>query len=178
MSPRKLRAKNEKYRLSGALIATRRGELELTQEELAARIGVKRQNVQHWEKGAAMPRPEKMERLAEELGLTLDEIARGERGQGGPDSQPQQHGVAPTSNALTVARIWDNLPQSGQEYIAEQLAAMLRFQDEDRDMAAYVFTTPSATAMKRLKEHEKKLETIQEQKRRNLIETRDDDSDA
>lgn len=164
MPPRKARARNENYRKSGELIAARRGELELTQDQLAAQLKVKRQNVQHWEKGAALPRPELMRALGNALGLTIDEITSGEVA--GVREPPQQYALELTPNALTIARIWDGLPQAGQNYIAEQLDAMLRFQAEDRDMAAYVFSTPALDTMKRLKEHEKLLELAQDKARR------------
>lgn len=165
MPARNSRAKNEKYRRSGELIAAQRGELRLTQEALAAQIGVTRQRLQNWEKGVALPRPAEMETLAYKLGLSVDEITRGARSDG-VHEPPQQYNLELTPNALTIARIWDDLPQAGQNYIAEQLAAMLRFQSEDKDMAAYVFSTPAADVMKRLKDHEKLLEAAQDKARR------------
>lgn len=166
MPPRKVRAKNENYRRSGELIAEAREGKHLTQQELADRLHITRQRLQHWEKGAALPRPTEMQLLAKQLELTVDEITSGARAAGVREPPPQQYNLELTPNALTIARIWDDLPQAGQNYIAEQLAAMLRFQAEDRDMAAYVFSTPSAEVMRRLKDHEKLLEMRQEQLRR------------
>lgn len=169
MPPRKARAKNEKYAKSGALIADRRDELGLTQQQLAAQIGpppgVSRQRLQHWEKGKALPRPAEMAALASALRVTIDEITRGERAQGGREP-PAQYDLELTPDARTIARIWADLPAAGQQYIAAQLAAMLRFQSEDPDMAAHVLTTPSAEVMRRLKDHERILEMAQTKARR------------
>lgn len=168
MPPRKVRAKSEDYRRSGALIAEAREARGLTQKQVADQLKITRQRLQHWEKGAALPRPAEMQLLAKALELTVDEITRGERSAAAAvrEPPPQQYDLELTPNAMTIARIWDDLPQAGQNYIAEQLAAMLRFQAEDRDMAAYVFSTPAADVMRRLKDHEKLLEMRQDHARR------------
>lgn len=175
----KPRAKNEDYRKSGALIAARRLERGLTQEGLAAQLGKKitRQRVQNWEKGVAMPRPPEMRKLAEVLGLSVDEITFGERSQRVQEASPPpyQEQLELTPNGRTIGRIWDDLPQAGQDYIAEQLAAMLRFQSEDRDMAAYVFQKPSTDVWRRLKDHEKLMEMVQDKARRRRVVPPEDD---
>lgn len=164
MPPPKARAKSESYRRSGELIAAARETMGYTQEKLAGLLGISRQRLQHWEAGAAMPRPAEMRKLGDELDLTIDEITAGQHLPAKPS--PAQQSLELTPNGRTIGRIWDDLPTAGQNYIAEQLAAMLRFQAEDRDMAAYVFNTPSGDVMKRLKEHEKMLELAQDKARR------------
>jgi len=48
---------------------------QLTQEDVADKIGVTRQSVAKWESGETMPDLEKCRRLAEFFGVTLDDLA-------------------------------------------------------------------------------------------------------
>lgn len=48
----------------------------LTQEELANQLGVNRSAVAMWEAGKAMPRADKLLKLAELLGCTVDELLK------------------------------------------------------------------------------------------------------
>lgn len=51
-----------------------RKENRLTQEELAARLGVTQGAVSQWEKGTAAPSIDKLPQMAEILGCTVDEL--------------------------------------------------------------------------------------------------------
>ena len=64
---------------TGELIAARRRELGLSQEELAARLHVTDKAVSKWETGRGMPGIEALEPLAEALGLSVSEILGGRR---------------------------------------------------------------------------------------------------
>lgn len=64
---------------TGELIAARRRELGLSQEELAARLHVTDKAVSKWENGRGMPGIESLEPLAEALGLSVSEILGGRR---------------------------------------------------------------------------------------------------
>ena len=55
-------------------IATLRRLNELTQEELAARLGVSRQTVAKWEAAESMPDLVNAQALAELFGVTLDNL--------------------------------------------------------------------------------------------------------
>lgn len=55
-----------------------RAALGLTQEQLAAEIGVTRTAYTNWEGGSALPDVLAMSRLAERFGATLDWIYRGD----------------------------------------------------------------------------------------------------
>ena len=48
----------------------------LTQYDLAALIGVNRSSVAMWETGEAMPRADKLVKLAEILGCTVDDLLK------------------------------------------------------------------------------------------------------
>lgn len=64
---------------TGELIAARRRELGLSQEELAERLHVTDKAVSKWETGRGMPGIESLEPLAEALGLSVSEILSGRR---------------------------------------------------------------------------------------------------
>ena len=64
---------------TGELIAARRRELGLSQEELAARLHVTDKAVSKWETGRGMPGIESLEPLSEALGLSVSEILGGRR---------------------------------------------------------------------------------------------------
>lgn len=46
----------------------------LSQEDLAARLGIDRTTVTKWETGESLPRAEKLPRIAAILGCTVDEL--------------------------------------------------------------------------------------------------------
>lgn len=64
---------------TGELIAARRKELELSQEELARRIHVTDKAVSKWETGRGMPGIQSLEPLAEVLELSVSELLSGQR---------------------------------------------------------------------------------------------------
>lgn len=64
---------------TGDLIAQRRRELGLTQQQLAERLGVTNKAVSKWERGDGYPDIALIAPLSEALGLSADELLRGER---------------------------------------------------------------------------------------------------
>ena len=64
---------------TGELIAARRKELGLSQEELARRIHVTDKAVSKWETGRGMPGIQSLEPLAEVLELSVSELLSGQR---------------------------------------------------------------------------------------------------
>ena len=63
----------------GQMIQHLRREKGMLQDELADTLGVSRQSVSKWETDAAVPELDKLLRLADLFGVTLDELVRGER---------------------------------------------------------------------------------------------------
>ncbi len=65
----------------------------LSQGELAERLEVSRQSVSKWETGNSVPELDKLIRICEVYGITLDELVRGERGEGeatpSEDAEPE-----------------------------------------------------------------------------------------
>ena len=56
-----------------------RKKMNLSQEELASRIGVSRQAVSKWERAEASPDTDNLILLADIYGVSLDELLKGEK---------------------------------------------------------------------------------------------------
>lgn len=70
----------------GRKLAQARRKNNLTQEQLAERLGVSRQAVSRWESDLSLPDAASLPRLAEVLGISVDELMQGRaaaRGKGG-----------------------------------------------------------------------------------------------
>ena len=63
---------------TGRFITQKRKEKNLTQEQLAEKIGVSNKTISKWETGKCMPDYSIIELLCEELNTTLAELIRGE----------------------------------------------------------------------------------------------------
>lgn len=90
----------------------------LSQEELAARLGISRQSVSKWERGEASPDTENLIRLARIYGVSLDDLVNGivpdepekdaepmrpEFGQEEPEPQPEQEESQAAAEENTAA---------------------------------------------------------------------------
>ena len=62
----------------GKFIAKKRKELNLTQEQLAERLGVSNKTVSKWETGKCMPDYSVIKTLCEELNISVSELMDGE----------------------------------------------------------------------------------------------------
>lgn len=71
-----------------------RKRAKLSQEELAARVGVSRQSVSKWELGDATPEVDKLLTLSRAFGVTVDELLREEE-PGEPSSPPGEEKETP-----------------------------------------------------------------------------------
>lgn len=58
----------------GAWLQNRRRESNLTQQEVATKIGVHQTRVSHWERGSRLPNPEQLDALASLFGVTFDAL--------------------------------------------------------------------------------------------------------
>lgn len=73
-----------------------RKEKQLSQEELAEKIGVSRQAVSKWEQGIGYPETEKLFILSQELNVSLDYLMLGERGNITTENSLSQNIIVPT----------------------------------------------------------------------------------
>lgn len=74
------------HQKTGALIARRRGELGLTQKELAEKLNISDRTVSKWDRGAGFPDISLVEPLADALGLSVLELLHGEES---PEAPPE-----------------------------------------------------------------------------------------
>lgn len=91
----------------GARIFTRRHELGLTQAALAQKVGVTDKAVSKWERGAGLPDVDLLGPLADALGMSVDELLRGEgavREHASECTQSPEAGLVRRDEASTLAR--------------------------------------------------------------------------
>ena len=67
---------------TGRFIAQKRKEKNLTQEQLAEKLGVSNKTISKWETGKSMPDYGIVKSLCEELGITINELIDGEESKG------------------------------------------------------------------------------------------------
>ena len=77
----------------------------LSQGEVADALGVSRQSVSKWENNTSVPELDKLVKLGELFGLTLDELVKGRAGWSGParPPAPQGGGESPPSRCWCAA---------------------------------------------------------------------------
>ena len=73
-----------------------RKEKQLSQEELAEKIGVSRQAISKWEQGGVYPETEKLLILSKELNVSLDYLMLGESGNNMSEKLLSQNTIVPT----------------------------------------------------------------------------------
>ena len=84
----------------------------LTQEQLAARLGVSRQAVSRWELDETLPDTQNLLPLKEALGVSIDTLLDSTRGleepapQAGPAPAAASHPARPSLGALLKRRFW------------------------------------------------------------------------
>ena len=78
-------------------ILAHRKRMGLSQEELAARLGVSRQAVSKWELGTSTPDPSNIVALAKLFGITTDELLMDEPQQQTYDPQPPPNAPQPST---------------------------------------------------------------------------------
>ena len=81
-----------------------RKKMNLSQEELASRIGVSRQAVSKWERAEASPDTDNLILLADIYGVSLDELLKGEK-----ETESETQSEEPENNA-------ENNPDSATTY--------------------------------------------------------------
>ena len=91
----------------GEKILALRTQKEMSQEELAAALEVSRQSVSKWETNQSVPDLDKIIRLADLFGVTVDQLVReGERPEPPEPPEPQVVYVAEGRRGLTGPPCW------------------------------------------------------------------------
>lgn len=73
--------------ITGKLISRKRKEKNLTQEQLAEKLGVSNKTVSKWENGRCMPDYSVIEKLCRELDITVAELLFGEKAENETDGE-------------------------------------------------------------------------------------------
>ena len=89
-------------------ILSLRKSMGLSQEELAARVGVSRQAVSKWELGESVPDVDKLLALSQIFGVTVDHLLRGGEDDG---SQGEESSPAAAPESKTAPRLPGHLGQ-------------------------------------------------------------------
>lgn len=84
----------------GNRIAALRKAAGLSQEALAAKLGVSRQAIGKWEADASLPGLDNLHQLAKELGVTIDALLAGEEAESAPERREEE-----TAPALSLEGI-------------------------------------------------------------------------
>lgn len=88
----------------GENIARMRAERRLSQGDLADALGVSRQSVSKWETDASVPELDKLIRLSELFGVTLDRLVKGEAADEGPKQETSSPETAEGTHHVPLAR--------------------------------------------------------------------------
>lgn len=91
----------------GQRLLALRTQAGLSQEALAERLGVSRQSISKWETDASIPDLDKLVRLGEIFGVTLDELVKG-GSPGCPDQEPPlpEKASSEQEDRLRRQRLW------------------------------------------------------------------------
>lgn len=101
----------------GQRIKEAREEAQLTQTELAERVGVRYQSVQQWEADKTAPARAKMTKLAAALGKTVAELEFGDS----PALEDTPVDAKATGEAREIAAAWDSLPEAKKRLYREAI---------------------------------------------------------
>ena len=83
-----------------------RAERNLSQGDLADALEVSRQSVSKWENNSAVPELEKLIKMAQIFGITIDELVTGEtKAEAAPPSQPTPSQAAPVNHSLPPQKL-------------------------------------------------------------------------
>ena len=117
-----------------------RKQNDLTQEQVAEKLGVSRQAVAKWERGESLPDLEHVIAMADMYGVTIDQLVRNldPREDDGPDGKKYIFGVARINSKGQIT-----LPKKSREVFGLKEGDMvLVLGDEARGMALVKFGEP------------------------------------
>ena len=85
----------------------------LSQDALAEKLGVSRQAVSKWERDEAVPEVEKLLRLSELYGVSLDELVKGDAPESAPQAESQGESQAESAASRRERPVWEESLQWG-----------------------------------------------------------------
>lgn len=85
----------------------------LSQDALAEKLGVSRQTVSKWERDEAVPEVEKLLRLSELYGVSLDELVKGDAPESAPQAESQGESQAEPAAVQRERPVWEESLQWG-----------------------------------------------------------------
>ena len=115
-------------RKCGAILSALRRKANLTQAQLAEKLGISYQAVSSWERGASMPDIGKLVDLARTLDTTVDYILSGEEAAQAPLPQPVAE--AETSQTLQVHVVSKLNPKKNASHSLTALLSLAPFLDQ------------------------------------------------
>ena len=102
----------------GARLAALRRSAGLTQTELAQLVGESQQNIAFWEGSEKPPRSDVLPKLAQVLGVKIEQILEG-------GDLPQTRRAGPVGKVQKVFEEVSTLPRKQQERIVETVSALV-----------------------------------------------------
>ncbi|WP_241159514.1 helix-turn-helix domain-containing protein [Adlercreutzia sp. ZJ176] len=124
-------------------LASLRREKGLSQEELAAQLGVSRQAVSKWERGEAAPDTGNLVALADLYEVTLDQLVRGEEGRAQAQKETEAQGQEEEDQAQVQAQTQARRQVQSQDQAQE---ARVSAQSDASPLPAPSEPAPSAPA--------------------------------
>ena len=104
----------------GAFMARLRKEQNLTQKQLAAKIGVTDKAISRWETGKGLPDAASMLALSDQFGVTINELLRGERA-----TARETIAQIAEENVVGVLRIRDGEKKKSRRFRAAAVVSMI-----------------------------------------------------
>jgi len=112
------RPNNDDRPAQGAHLLKLRLAAGLTQAELAAMVEDTKSNIAFWEKSEKPPRSDVLPKLAEVLGVSVDQLLR-------PHAKPRQQ-AGPVGRLQRVFYLAAELPRSQQDKVVDVLESLIR----------------------------------------------------
>lgn len=115
----------------GAHLAALRQATGLSQYELAAQVGEAQANIAFWERSAKPPRSDVLPKLAQALGVRVEELLLIETAKGKVASTALPRRNAPSGKVRQVFEEVSTLPRAQQQKVVEFVSAFVKQYQQD-----------------------------------------------
>lgn len=131
----------------GETICRLRTARGMSQGDLAGELDVSRQSISKWETGGAVPELEKLVKLSELFGVSLDELVKGERAEASAEAASQTPQASEASQAPPVQIVVERRGMQGRQVAGVVLLCMgfaltLVFTVMSAPLAGLIFASP------------------------------------